>query len=961
MKDKMKGTMKGMKRGLALCLACGFAAAQAAGAWNPARLPKLNPAHAGQIDGLIGNRLAARPAKQRNLLVFYRCEGWCHGESIVTGNEALRIAAGKTGAFRVEFSDQYESFRPENLKRFDAVVLQNTTDLDVGGSANVYAVPALIDFVRGGKGLAVIHSGADNFKKSPEAAHMVGGLFWGHPWHAGHSWAFRVEDPSNPVNASFGGKNFRAVEEVYMQQSPYYDRSKLHVLVSLDFNDPATRNARGQRRKDNDYAVSWIRPYGKGRVFYTTFGHDHRAWCDKAVLAHMLAGIQYALGDLKADDTPGVPAYRAPGPGDAFTGPALGALRGSGSQAEVYAKLLGAFRGLAGPAERGRAAAAAAGLLTDPGASKACKIGVLRALYAAGAPAEALGGVKACLKDPETRSTALTILAGALSVKELEALWGAADAGLRCSLLSALAARGASGAIAAHCGDADPDVAAAAYLALGRVGDEAALARLAAGRPAAAAKAAVRDAWGVGFAAALGRAAEAGRARAALPEAEKVFAEAGLPAALRAAAARVMIAADERAFGKVMKDPCAFVRRAAVRHAAGVGGDVLAAALRDARGDDRAAILGRIAENRAAGAAGACAALLASPDERIVCAALDALGAVGSKDDIPAILPLLGRGGAVGRAAKDALSNMKAPGVGEALFRLARKDPGLIPVLTGRAEGRLFREWAPLVKAESAAVRREAWKAAARCAAPPDAPLLFDWLKDAGQAEANLAQAAVLAAARNMDEKARTECLETVWSKTAGAPAARAVAAGLMAAFPDDRFLPLLQAALSGGTGPEREAVIETLGGWKTMGPRDALLRAYAAEADAGMRRNFARAALRLVAANGGERKGALYAETFRALADEDRARAALVIYNDLRLDTFALLQGLFEDPACGAAAKKSYIALYDRHLKGARPAAAAGPDKRGKRGKQKNAAAKTDEREEKRIRDIARTAESVR
>ncbi|HUT01866.1 MAG TPA: ThuA domain-containing protein, partial [Phycisphaerae bacterium] len=59
------------------------------------------------------------------------------------------------------------------------------------------------------------------------------------------------------------------------------------------------------KRPDKDYAVSWVRTYGKGRVFYTTLGHCEKTYLDPTFLRHVLAGVQFALGDLKADATPG--------------------------------------------------------------------------------------------------------------------------------------------------------------------------------------------------------------------------------------------------------------------------------------------------------------------------------------------------------------------------------------------------------------------------------------------------------------------------------------------------------------------------------------------------------------------------------------------------------------------------------------------------------------------------------
>ena len=64
------------------------------------------------------------------------------------------------------------------------------------------------------------------------------------------------------------------------------------------------RNAAAPIRADHDYAVSWIRPWGQGRVFYCSFGHRNEVVWDPTIVRFFLAGIQYAIGDLKADDAP---------------------------------------------------------------------------------------------------------------------------------------------------------------------------------------------------------------------------------------------------------------------------------------------------------------------------------------------------------------------------------------------------------------------------------------------------------------------------------------------------------------------------------------------------------------------------------------------------------------------------------------------------------------------------------
>ena len=58
------------------------------------------------------------------------------------------------------------------------------------------------------------------------------------------------------------------------------------------------------QRTDHDYALSYIQREGKGRVFVEVLGHDESIYKLPPMLAHILAGVQYALGDLAADDTP---------------------------------------------------------------------------------------------------------------------------------------------------------------------------------------------------------------------------------------------------------------------------------------------------------------------------------------------------------------------------------------------------------------------------------------------------------------------------------------------------------------------------------------------------------------------------------------------------------------------------------------------------------------------------------
>lgn len=262
--------------------------------------PTLSPASLQKIEAAVPTALSVKPKQDRRILVFWRCEGFFHGEGIAGGNHALAVMGRKTGAYSADFSDDYSVFDPANLAKYDAVVFNNGTQLKLPESAK----KAVLDFVSAGKGIVGIHAATDSFYDWPEGAALLGGLFDGHPWGGGGTWAFKLDEPNHTLNRAWGGKGFKLRDEIYQFKTPY-TRSDRRVLVSLDLADPTTGGVQqGVKRTDKDFAVAWIKNHGQGRVFYCSLGHADNVFQDAAVLGFYLDGIQFALGDLKADANP---------------------------------------------------------------------------------------------------------------------------------------------------------------------------------------------------------------------------------------------------------------------------------------------------------------------------------------------------------------------------------------------------------------------------------------------------------------------------------------------------------------------------------------------------------------------------------------------------------------------------------------------------------------------------------
>ena len=239
------------------------------------------------------------PQENRRVLVFNRHEGYEHA-AIAYAAKAMDIMAEKTGAFTVDHSTDMRAFRRRNLRKYDAIIFNNTTQLKF---ENERYRRALMDFIRDGKGIVGLHAASDNFYNWPEAAEMMGGLFDGHPWTSGGTWAIKVVDSEHSLTQSFDTEGFKISDEIYRIKEPF-SRENLRVLVTLDMDDPTTKNAEGVKPTDTYIPISWVRDYGDGRLFYCSFGHNPHIYWNTPILQHYLDGIQFAMGDLDAETTP---------------------------------------------------------------------------------------------------------------------------------------------------------------------------------------------------------------------------------------------------------------------------------------------------------------------------------------------------------------------------------------------------------------------------------------------------------------------------------------------------------------------------------------------------------------------------------------------------------------------------------------------------------------------------------
>ncbi|HMF59947.1 MAG TPA: ThuA domain-containing protein [Vicinamibacterales bacterium] len=139
----------------------------------------------------------------------------------------------------------------------------------------------------------------------PEFNKMMGGYFKFH-WNDPQEITYKIDDPKSPLTVMFKGAALVVQDETYTFNQESFSRDNVHVLTSVDYSkmSDADKAKEPNPRTDHDYALSYIKREGNGRMFYMTHGHHERNYAVKPLMEHLLAGVQYALGDLKADDSP---------------------------------------------------------------------------------------------------------------------------------------------------------------------------------------------------------------------------------------------------------------------------------------------------------------------------------------------------------------------------------------------------------------------------------------------------------------------------------------------------------------------------------------------------------------------------------------------------------------------------------------------------------------------------------
>ncbi|MFH0946916.1 MAG: ThuA domain-containing protein [Planctomycetota bacterium] len=775
------------------------------------------------------------PDRPRKILVFSKCEGFVH-DSIPVANEAIKIMGEVTGAFLPVFSEEMSAFEPENLQAFDAVLFNNTTRL---AFASPKQREALLAFVKSGKGVIGIHAASDNFYDWPEAAEMMGGLFDGHPWGAGGTWAVKIDEPDHPLNEAFSGRGFLISDEIYQLKEPY-SRKTHRVLLSLDMSNPRNQKVEGIKREDGDFAISWVKRCGEGRVFYGSLGHNHEIFWNPAVLRHYLDGIQYALGDLEIDDAPSATLETAPAPAlttaqGAVDDPLVALAQYDYGQSRVILTDIEELIRQASPKERGKIEKKLLKVAASEQATLAGRQFACRMLRGIGTD-RSVSVLSRLLADEELAHMARYALQGIDSPgvdKSLRKALNSLEGNLRLGVIDSVAARGDRMAVPFLTRLAeyqDEATARAAISALGRIGGAEAARSLARVRVSGKLLPVQLDARLM--------CADRFLAENEISDAVTIYrgiAKPENPVACRVAAWRGIVQAEPDGAAAVIaalfQDEAPELRQAAAKMLAALPANLtsrpITAKLTAFGPETQVLALGALAARRDRDAAPAAANAAANDNPAVRVAGLEALGSIGDVSHVPLLIEAVMA--QEGDAARGSLMRLTGAGVDEAIQERvdsasAETRAALIPCLVKRRPEGIVKTLLLCAEDQDGAVRGESLRGLAAVTEPGQLPLLIDLLQKLGTEEdrGKLEQAILATCKRSGDGDESLRLIkETLPGKDAPV---RAALLRVLGQIPSESSLAPLVAAVSDEEAEVRAAAIRALSAWPDKAPLTCLL-----------------------------------------------------------------------------------------------------------------------------------------
>jgi putative membrane-bound dehydrogenase-like protein len=231
-------------------------------------LPLLMPAVA--VDGADHKREDAadkKPEQKHSVRILFLGDNG-HHQPRARANQLIPVMAER--GVKITYSDNTDHLNSAMLNQYDGLIVYANI-----GKISSAQEKALIDYVENGGGFIPLHCASFCFLNSPKYIALVGAQF---KRHGGGVFRVQRTQPNHPIVK--GLKDFESWDETYVH-AKHNDKNRIVLQTRKEGsgNEPWT----------------WIRTQGKGRVFYTAWGHDQRTWSNEGFHDLVERGIRWSV------------------------------------------------------------------------------------------------------------------------------------------------------------------------------------------------------------------------------------------------------------------------------------------------------------------------------------------------------------------------------------------------------------------------------------------------------------------------------------------------------------------------------------------------------------------------------------------------------------------------------------------------------------------------------------------
>ena len=230
-------------------------------------------------------------AEQRVLVYQKNGKGYVH-DNLAASATAIREQGAQHG-FSVDVSTNAAVFTDQTLKRYRALIFANSNN---EAFDNDEQRAAFQRYIRRGGGFVGIHSSTGSERQWNYFQQVQGAKFFRHA--PLQKFTAKVLDSNHPATAHLGS-TWERTDECYFFTNI---NPNIRVLLAADtttLSDAKLESAPGQKL-NGVFPLAWHHEFDGGRQFYTSLGHKIEHYSDPVFRQHLLAAIQWVIGETKS-------------------------------------------------------------------------------------------------------------------------------------------------------------------------------------------------------------------------------------------------------------------------------------------------------------------------------------------------------------------------------------------------------------------------------------------------------------------------------------------------------------------------------------------------------------------------------------------------------------------------------------------------------------------------------------